>query len=104
MFPFPKMRPSISLSAIAFGLASTSSCATSQSSNLMATKAATKTSAQVAARATSDVKLLLTPQMVVNESALGDASQLVDEQQLAGDPLNGKGGAPKTAWTAGRTE
>ncbi len=39
--------------------------------------------------------------MVTNESARGDAGQLVDEQQLAGDPRGGKGGQPKTTWTIG---
>ena len=108
MFLIPKMRPFVSLSAIALGLSSTSSCATSRSPNSSPIQATTTTSAQVSmqnsAKATTDAKLLLTPQMIVNESALGDASQMVDEQQLAGDPLNGKGGTPKTAWAASGTE
>lgn len=48
-------------------------------------------------------KLTLTPAMVVNESALGDADSLVDEQNISGDPVGGRGGAPKTVWTAGWT-
>ncbi len=53
---------------------------------------------------TGTPKLTLTPAMVVNESALGDAGGLVDEQDAAGDPASGgRGGTPKTAWTAGWT-
>jgi len=116
MFLSPKMRLLVSLSAIAFGLASSSSCATSQApqqtpnqasaktTTNSTTKALAATPAAASTRTASDAKILLTPQMVTNESALGDASQLVDEQQLVGDPLNGKGEAPKTSWTAGWTE
>jgi hypothetical protein len=47
-------------------------------------------------------KLTLTPAMVTNESGLGNAGMMVDEQVLAGDPreYNG-GGAPTTVWAPG---
>lgn len=46
-------------------------------------------------------KIILTPAMVHNESGLGDPTTLVDEQNIAGDPLGGAGGAPKTHWFTG---
>ncbi len=46
-------------------------------------------------------KLTLTTDMMVNESGLGDATLLVDEQSTAGDPLNGTGGSPSTKWFPG---
>ena len=46
-----------------------------------------------------DTKLTLTPDMVVNESGLGNASALVDEQTVAGDPASGHGGQPAKAWS-----
>lgn len=46
-------------------------------------------------------KLLLTPDMVVNLSGARPASELIDEQNLAGDPLAGKGGQPKTVFSQG---
>ncbi|MCD9025943.1 fibronectin type III domain-containing protein [Cohnella silvisoli] len=49
----------------------------------------------------AETKIVLTPSMVTNESGLGDATMLVDEQTLAGDPANGTGGAPTTSWQAG---
>ncbi|MFD0715407.1 fibronectin type III domain-containing protein [Paenibacillus sp. GCM10027626] len=49
----------------------------------------------------AETKIVLTPSMVTNESGLGDATLLVDEQALAGDPANGTGGAPVTSWQAG---
>lgn len=49
----------------------------------------------------SSVKLTLTTAMVTNESGNGDAGKLVDEQAAAGDPKNGTGGAPTSAWFAG---
>lgn len=49
----------------------------------------------------SSQKLVLTPSMVTNESAYGDAGMLFDEQPLANDPLNGAGGAPQTNWFPG---
>ena len=50
------------------------------------------------AQAGPDSKLVLTPDMVVNESGLGDTAALVDEQALAGDPASGHGGQPTKAW------
>lgn len=44
-------------------------------------------------------KISLTPDMVLNEYAQGDAGLLIDEQAEAGDPLNGNGGTPSTVWT-----
>ncbi|QJD83976.1 fibronectin type III domain-containing protein [Cohnella herbarum] len=49
----------------------------------------------------AETKIVLTPSMVTNESGLGDATLLVDEQAIAGDPANGSGGAPTTNWQAG---
>jgi hypothetical protein len=46
-------------------------------------------------------KIALSPAMVLNESARGDAGQLVDEQELSGDPRDGKGGKPSKIWTVG---
>ncbi|OCT13411.1 hypothetical protein A8709_17520 [Paenibacillus pectinilyticus] len=46
-------------------------------------------------------KLTLTTSMVTNESGYGDATMLVDEQVIAGDPLNGTGGSPTTYWDPG---
>ena len=46
-------------------------------------------------------KIVLTPAMVVNETSFGEASALVDEQALAGDPKGGKGGTPTAAWFPG---
>lgn len=46
---------------------------------------------------TSPSKLALTPAMVINEVAVGDAGMLVDEQALSGDPVFGPpGGSPVT--------
>ncbi|WP_176956018.1 discoidin domain-containing protein [Catalinimonas alkaloidigena] len=45
-------------------------------------------------------KIALQPVMVVNESSLGDATKLADEQELAGDPRSGSGGAPSSEWWA----
>lgn len=39
--------------------------------------------------------------MIINETAWGDASLLVDEQTLSGDPLNNNGGSPQTSWFIG---
>jgi hypothetical protein len=50
-------------------------------------------------------KLALTTSMVVNESGLGDATMLVDEQATAGDPRQpGAGGAPTTLWNPGNVQ
>ena len=43
----------------------------------------------------------LTPDRVINLSGVRPASELIDEQALAGDPLGGKGGAPKTVFGQG---
>jgi len=43
-------------------------------------------------------KIVLTPEMVINEAGQGDAGLLVDEQTLAGDPRAGQGGKPETVW------
>lgn len=47
------------------------------------------------------VKLTITPSMIVNESRKGNAEALFDEQELAGDPANKKGGKPTTLWYPG---
>ncbi len=49
----------------------------------------------------SGTKLLLTPSMVTNECGFGDATLLVDEQTIAGDPANSTGGSPTTNWQPG---
>ncbi len=46
----------------------------------------------------SSPRLTLIPSMVTQESGAGSASMLVDEQTLAGDPLNGTGGSPSVIW------
>ncbi|WP_309386284.1 LamG-like jellyroll fold domain-containing protein [Cerasicoccus frondis] len=46
-------------------------------------------------------KLTLTPAMVTNESGLGDATMMVDEQALSGDPREDNGGSPSTRWSPG---
>ncbi len=48
-----------------------------------------------------EVKLGLSPEMMVNESGYGDAAMLVDEQDISGDPLNNPDTAPQTCWTGG---
>ena len=45
-----------------------------------------------------EVKLEVDPSMITNESGMGDASLMFDEQELAGDLLTGNGGAPTTQW------
>lgn len=46
----------------------------------------------------ADPKIVLSPSMVTNESVVGDAGRLFDEQTLAGNPAAGSGGAPLTKW------
>ncbi|HEU4412394.1 MAG TPA: hypothetical protein VFS43_44540 [Polyangiaceae bacterium] len=46
-------------------------------------------------------KLTVTPSMVVQESGLGDARMLVDEQATAGDPRDGTAGQPTQGWATG---
>lgn len=52
----------------------------------------------------AEVRIPLHANMLVNESALGDASKLVDEQSSIGDPASGKGLTPTSpffpGWTA----
>ncbi len=43
-------------------------------------------------------KIILNSSMVINELNKGDATLLVDEQQMSGDPLNGINGNPTTNW------
>lgn len=43
------------------------------------------------------------PSMVLNVSTWGDASKLVDEQSMAGDPKASAGGTPSTQWLPGWT-
>lgn len=52
----------------------------------------------------AEQKLTLTPSMVTNESPYGDATMLVDEQTLAGDPANGSGGEPVTVYNPGTSD
>ncbi len=49
----------------------------------------------------ASVKLSLNTGMVTNESGLGDAWKLVDEQSISGDPRGGTGGAPTNNWQPG---
>lgn len=49
----------------------------------------------------SQVKVPLSQEMIINFSTQGDASLLVDEQQISGDPKNGIGGTPSTIYTGG---
>jgi hypothetical protein len=46
-------------------------------------------------------KIMLQPQMLYNFSTKGDATLLIDEQLLAGDPANGSVGQPETVFSAG---
>ncbi len=46
-------------------------------------------------------KIPINPSMIVNESGLGDATDLVDEQTTAGDPINDPSGKPTTVWFTG---
>ncbi len=52
----------------------------------------------------SPFKLTLSPNMILNEYALGDATYLVDEQQVAGDPDLGNGGKPNSIWHPGSND
>ena len=49
----------------------------------------------VAPALAQEVKVQLKPEMVVNESELGNPQAMVDEQQLIGDPPTGK---PENTW------
>lgn len=46
----------------------------------------------------SSDKIPLHKEMVINESALGEAWRLIDEQKVVGDPKAGSGKSPKTSW------
>jgi hypothetical protein len=48
-------------------------------------------------------RIRLTPDMVLNESAVGDATLLVDEQDAVGDPASGKAGHPSRPYFPGWT-
>ncbi len=52
-------------------------------------------------KAGAEERIRLTPSMVINESALGDASTLVDEQGTIGDPAAGTGQRPTHAFFPG---
>ncbi len=49
----------------------------------------------------AQAKIALTEANIINISAKGNPSALVDEQDIAGDPLNGTSGNPVTAYTNG---
>lgn len=50
----------------------------------------------------ASVKLVITPNMIINESGLGETSKLVDEQAQAGDPRAGAGNPCwGSAWSGG---
>ncbi len=53
--------------------------------------------------ASADTRITLKPEMVINESAFGDASALVDEQDKIGDPAAGKGAPPSKPYFGGWT-
>lgn len=54
----------------------------------------------VSARA-AEQRIRLTPAMLLNETAVGDAAPLVDEQEVVGDPAGGKGKAPSRPFFPG---
>lgn len=49
----------------------------------------------------SGEKITLTPDMMTNMSGVRPALELIDEQELAGDPLTGNGGNPATTYSNG---
>ncbi len=49
----------------------------------------------------ASTKLVITPDMIINESGLGDTGLLVDEQAQAGDPRGGSAGNCWSAWSGG---
>ncbi len=53
--------------------------------------------------AKADVRIPLRPDMLINESAIGDASKMVDEQTSIGDPASGKGLKPVSPFFPGWT-
>lgn len=54
-----------------------------------------------AVSAADDQQLALTPAMVINETGLGDAERIVDEQELVGDPRTAAGARPESAYLTG---
>ena len=54
-----------------------------------------------ATQAPTEIRVPLTPAMVLCEEAQGDSAMLVDEQEIAGDPASNKGGKPKNAYFPG---
>ncbi len=52
----------------------------------------------------AEERIPLSPEMVLSETAIGDATKLVDEQNAVGDPAAGKGMRPERpffpGWTA----
>jgi len=50
-----------------------------------------------------DTRITLRPEMIVNETAIGDASKLVDEQDAVGEPGEGKGKRPERPFFPGWT-
>jgi hypothetical protein len=51
----------------------------------------------------ADERIVLRPEMVLNETAIGDATKLVDEQNAVGDPGAGKGVRPERPFFPGWT-
>ena len=51
--------------------------------------------------ASADELIPLRPEMLLNETAMGDAAKLVDEQNAIGDPASGKGLRPQSAFFPG---
>ena len=49
----------------------------------------------------AEERLVLRPEMLLNETALGDAAKLVDEQNAIGDPAAGKGVRPQSPFFPG---
>nr|NQU91358.1 hypothetical protein [Bacteroidota bacterium] len=49
----------------------------------------------------NEVKLPVSPEMILNESGAGDAGAMADEQEIAGDPLMLENGEPVTVWNPG---
>ena len=49
-------------------------------------------------------KLLVNPDMVINECGEGEAGRIADEQEISGDPANGQGGNPLTVWKPGSNQ
>lgn len=52
---------------------------------------------------TGEHKLPLSTDWIINESGYNDATDLINEQVVAGDPASGSGGSPVDVWTPGYT-